>query len=247
MQHTLRIYKDPAELAVKAARHFARLADQYVLGNGRFTVALAGGSTPKAMYSLLAEEPFLDTLPWKSVFFFFGDERTVPADHPDSNFRMASEALLSKVPVPASNVFRIVGEDADAHASAARYAEQLESFFAAGAPRLDLVLLGLGTDGHTASLFPNSTALKSSEEYVVANFVEKFQRYRITLTAKTINLARNVTFLVSGYDKAEALHRVIEGPFNPDELPSQLIRPNDGGLLWMVDEAAQSLLRNPRF
>ena len=247
MKPTLRIYKDPAELALKAARHFSRLADQYVLGNGRFTVALAGGSTPRAMYSLLAEEPFLDTLPWNSVFFFFGDERTVPPDHPESNFRMAREALLSKVPVPDSNVFRIAGEEADPHAAAARYSEQLESFFAPDAPRLDLVLLGMGTDGHTASLFPHSAALKSREEYVAANFVEQFQSHRITLTAKTINLARNVTFLVSGYDKAEALHRVIEDPFSPEELPSQLIRPNDGGLLWMVDEAAQSLLQNPRF
>ncbi len=197
--------QDSAELALKAARHFARLADQYVLGNGRFTVALAGGSTPKAMYSLLARAPFLDTVPWQSVFFFFGDERTVPPEHAESNFRMASESLLSKVPVPPDNVFRIAGEEADPHRAAALYETQLTSFFSPGVPRLDLVLLGLGTDGHTASLFPHSEALKSTDHYAVANFVEKFQGYRITLTAKTINLACNVTFLVSGNDKAESI------------------------------------------
>ena len=247
MKHALRIYKDHDELALKAARQFARLADQYVLGHGRFTVALAGGSTPKAMYSLLARPPFVDTVPWRSVFFFFGDERTVPPDHAESNFRMANESLLSRVPVPPENVFRIAGEEADPHRAAALYETQLTSFFSPGVPRLDLVLLGLGADGHTASLFPHSEALKSTDCYAVANFIEKFQSYRITLTAKTINLACNVTFLVSGNDKAEALHRVIEGTLTPNELPAQMIRPDDGGLLWMLDEDAARLLENPRF
>ena len=243
----LRIYENAEELALKAARHFARLADQYVLGSGRFVVALAGGSTPRAMYSLLADEPFKDTVPWSAVYFFWGDERAVPPDHEDSNYRMAKDALLSKVPVPESHIFRMHAESADPNAAASDYSRQFETLLGSGSePRLDLVLLGMGSDGHTASLFPNSPALKTDNEFVKANFVDKFQAYRITLTARAINLARNVTFLVSGEDKAEALHQVIEGKFQPDVLPSQLIQPRDGGLLWMVDRSAASLLQNPR-
>jgi 6-phosphogluconolactonase len=210
-------------------------------------VALAGGSTPKKMYSLLAEEPFRDTVPWHSICFFFGDERTVPPDHAESNYRMAREALLSKVPISETNVFRMKAENPDTDQAAMDYAHILEKSLGTGSePRLDLVLLGMGSDGHTASLFPHSTALKENERLVVANYVDRFQSYRITLTAKAINLARNVTFLVSGTDKAESLGRVLEGPFQPELLPSQLIRPSSGGLLWMVDKAAASLLQNPR-
>jgi len=243
----LRVYENAEELALKGARHFARLADQYVLGSGRFTVALSGGSTPKAMYAFLAKAPFQDTVPWSSIYFFWGDERAVPPEHQDSNYRMAKETLLSRVPVSESNIFRMRAENADPAESARDYSRQLQEILRSGSePRLDLVLLGMGDDGHTASLFPFSPALKVTGEMVAANFVDKFQAYRITLTAKAINLARNVTFLVSGADKAEALQHVLEGPFQPDEFPSQLIRPDDGGLLWMVDKSAASLLQNPR-
>lgn len=243
----LRIYENAEELALKGARHFARLADQYVLGSGRFAVALAGGSTPKAMYSLLAEEPFRNTIPWESIYFFWGDERAVPPDHKDSNYRMAWQALLSKVPVEKSRIFRMQGENPDHEEAAKDYSRQLELVLGSSSePCLDLVLLGMGNDGHTASLFPNSPALHANDQFVAANFVDKFQAYRITLTAKAINLARNVTFLVSGEDKAPALHQVLEGSLQPEVLPSQLIRPRDGGLLWMVDKAAAKLLQNPR-
>jgi len=151
------------------------------------------------------------------------------------------------VPVSDTNVFRMKAEDPEPDQAAMEYAHILEKSLGTGKePRLDLVLLGMGSDGHTASLFPHSTALKEIERLVVANYVDKFQSYRITLTAKAINLARNVTFLVSGTDKAESLSRVLEGPFQPELLPSQLIRPSGGGLLWMVDKAAASLLQNPR-
>lgn len=243
----MRIYENAEELALKGARHFARLADQYVLGSGRFAVALAGGSTPKAMYSLLAEEPFRNTIPWESIYFFWGDERAVPPDHKDSNYRMAWQALLSKVPVEKSRIFRMQGENPDHEEAAKDYSRQLELVLGSSSePCLDLVLLGMGNDGHTASLFPNSPALHANDQFVAANFVDKFQAYRITLTAKAINLARNVTFLVSGEDKAPALHQVLEGSLQPEVLPSQLIRPRDGGLLWMVDKAAAKLLQNPR-
>jgi 6-phosphogluconolactonase len=251
----VRIYRDPEELALKAARRFARLADQYVVGCGRFTVALSGGSTPRAMFSLLAADPFLDTVPWSSIYFFWGDERCVPPVHQDSNYRMASEALLSKVPVPAENVFRIPAELPDVEQAAQQYAETLTQFFLAGpgptrsgtaplsnVPRFDLILLGMGPDGHTASLFPHTTALQVADKIVVANYVEKFKSNRITLTAPTINNSRNVTFVAGGKDKAEALAGVLEGSYQPEVYPSQLIHPRNGALLWMVDEAAASKL-----
>jgi len=252
----VRVYQSPKELALKAARLFARLADQYVIGCGKFTVALSGGSTPKAMFSLLAAEPFLNTVPWTSIYFFWGDERCVPPDHPDSNYRMASETLLSKVPVPPENIFRIPAELPDPEQAARAYAETLMQFFLAGpgksttataplsnVPRFDLIFLGMGPDGHTASLFPHTAALQASEhQIVVANYVEKFKAHRITLTAATINNARNVTFLAAGEDKAETLKNVLEGSYQPELYPSQLIRPRNGSLLWMVDQAAARLL-----
>jgi 6-phosphogluconolactonase len=247
----VRVYKDGQELALKAARHFARLADQYVVGCGRFTVALSGGSTPRAMFSLLAQEPYAETVPWSSIYFFWGDERTVPPDHPDSNFRMAHETLLSQVGVPASNIFRIPADLDDKDAAAQQYEDTLTEFFLSGpgashtgtaplsaVPRFDLVLLGMGPDGHTASLFPGTTALSADDRIVVSNWVEKFNTFRITLTAQTINNARNVTFVAGGADKAEVLKQVLEGPYQPETYPSQLIRPRAGSLLWMVDEAA---------
>jgi len=253
---SVRIYSDPEELALKAARRFARLADQYVVGCGRFTVALSGGSTPRAMFSLVAAHPFADTVPWSSIYFFWGDERCVPPDHPDSNYRMAHETLLSRVPVPANNIFRIVAEAPQPQRAAQEYSSTLMRFFSLGEgarntgtaslvnfPRFDLVFLGMGPDGHTASLFPHSPALRAETEIVVANYVEKFKANRITLTAATINNARNVTFLAAGEDKAEALTNVLEGPDEPDLYPSQMIRPANGTLLWMVDEAAASLLK----
>src|ERR1700759_693283 len=166
----VRVYSDAQEVALKAARFFARLADQYVVGSGKFTVALSGGSTPRAMFSLLAEAPFLDTVPWESIHFFWGDERCVPPDHPDSNYRMALETLLSKVPVPPENIYRVPAELSDPNEAADQYSATLLNFFMkdskssgtaplAGVPRFDLIFLGIGPDGHTASLFPGTEAL----------------------------------------------------------------------------------------
>ena len=249
----IRVYKDADEVALKAARLFARLADQYVIGSGSFTVALSGGSTPKAMFKLLAESPFLETVPWESIYLFWGDERCVPPEHADSNYRMTNEAMLSKVPIPTGNVFRIEGENPDHDKAARDYADKLSNFFLtkiqpsktaplSAVPRFDLIFLGMGPDGHTASLFPHTTALKNDRDIVVANFVEKFNAYRITLTARTINNARNITFLAGGADKAEVLKQVLEGERNPDLYPSQLINPTKGSLLWLVDEAAAAQL-----
>jgi 6-phosphogluconolactonase len=252
----VRIYRDAEELALKAAQHFARLADQYVVGRGLFTVALAGGSTPRAMFKLLADTPFRETSPWSRIFFFWGDERCVPPDHPDSNYLMAQQTLLSKVPVPRQNIFRIPAELEDHDHAAELYCQTLSSFFLSGLgkshtqtaplsimPRFDLILLGMGADGHTASLFPQTKALHMNDRIAVANFVPKFNTYRITLTATAINNARNVTFIVSGDDKAEALKEVLEGPYRPEIYPSQMVHPSSGTLLWMVDEAAARMLQ----
>jgi 6-phosphogluconolactonase len=236
------VYADAAELAREAARRFARMAEAFVGDVGRFTVALSGGSTPKAMFEILAAEPFASSLPWRSIYFFWGDERCVPPDHPDSNYRMAYETLLSKVPIPRENIFRIPAEDEDHERAATSYSESIRKFFA-GEPHFDLVFLGMGTDGHTASLFPGTAALRVHDRIAVANYVEKLQSWRITLTADTINRARNVIFLVAGEDKAPALKQVIEGQRNSEKYPSQLIGPFYGALLWMIDEAAASLLK----
>jgi 6-phosphogluconolactonase len=232
------------EMAREAARRFAELAEACAKHAGRFAVALSGGSTPKAMFQILAEKPFADTLPWRSIYIFWGDERCVPPDHAESNYRMADETLLSKVPIPRENIFRIPAEDEDHSRAAADYSEALRRFFGEESPTFNLVFLGMGADGHTASLFPHTTALRAGDRITAANYVEKFQSWRITLTADTINRARNIVFLVAGADKAPALKEVIEGPRNPDLYPSQLIEPSHGSLLWMVDEAAAKLLSN---
>lgn len=250
----IKIYADANELAQAAAHHFAGLADRHIAESGRFTVALSGGSTPKQMFSILAEKPFAETVPWASIYLFWADERCVPPDHPDSNYRVANEMLLSKVSLPRENIFRILAEDEDHERAAKNYSETIRQFFhldiatsgTIDLPGFDLIFLGMGPDGHTASLFPRTEALQINDRIVAANYVEKFQSYRITLTAATINHAHNVTFLVAGDDKAATLREVLEGQDNPDLYPSQLIklveRPVDGSLLWMADEAAAKLL-----
>jgi 6-phosphogluconolactonase len=175
---------------------------------------------------------------WPNVHVFFGDERAVPLDHADSNFRMANEALLSRVPVPARNVHRIEGLG-DAAANASAYESELRGLFGdADWPRLDHVLLGMGDDGHTASLFPGTEALGERRLWVAPNWVEKLGAWRVTLTAPAVNAARRVTFLVTGKAKAERLREVLKGAHEPSRLPSQLIRPHDGSLEWFVDRAA---------
>lgn len=236
----VRIYANAAAVARAAADHFADLAEQSVRATGRFTVALSGGSTPRAMFALLASEPFAASLPWSAIHFFWGDERCVPPDHPDSNYRAAHETLLSKVPVPPANILRIPAEDADHERAAANYSTAIQQFFAPAAPRFDLVFLGMGADGHTASLFPGTAALQITDRLAAANYVEKLNAWRITLTAAAINQAHNIAFLVTGADKAATLRDVLMGEHQPEIYPSQLIRPVAGKLLWMVDEAAAS-------
>src|SRR5919199_1602276 len=239
---SLHVFDDPERVAREAAGLFIRLSVEAASARGAFSVALSGGSTPRRVYELLAEDDYRAQVSWPGVHLFFGDERTVAPDHPDSNYRMANEALLSRVPIPAENVHRIDGVG-DAAAGASKYESELRAFFGDAAwPRFDLVMLGMGDDGHTASLFPGSAALAEQQAWVAANWVEKFQTWRITLTAPAINAARRVLFLVTGAGKAERLREVLKGERDPARLPSQLIRPRDGALEWFVDRAAASKL-----
>ena len=239
-----RIVDDLRGLAQAAAEEFASQALGTVRATGRFTAALSGGSTPRSMFSLLASN-FRDQLPWDKMFFFWGDERHVSPDSPESNYRMANEALLSKVPVPAENVFRISAENPDANQVAADYEETIRKFFQLSAeelPRFDLILLGMGPDGHTASLFPKTIALQQTSRLVVANWVDKFKTHRITFTLPVLNNAAVATFLVGGADKAETVREVLEGNQSGELFPSKLVHPTNGRLVWMVDQAAAAVL-----
>jgi 6-phosphogluconolactonase len=239
----VRIYATPRELAAAAAARFVRLAQEAVASRGLFGVALAGGNTPRRVYELLAGDDLRRQVSWRDVHVFFGDERMVPPDHAESNYRMAHEALLSLAPIPPENVHRIEGRG-DAAANAGRYEDELRAFFGeTDWPRFDLVMLGMGDDGHTASLFPGTPALAESRAWVAPNWVEKLGVRRVTLTAPAVNAARHVVFLVSGAGKAARLREVLEGPPDPERLPAQLIRPAAGTLEWLVDEAAASQLR----
>lgn len=234
----IRVLADADAIARAAADYIRDLAAQSIQAHDRFSLALSGGSTPRKLYQLLAQQTGID---WRHVHIFWGDERCVASDHVDSNYRMAKESLLDHVPIPGEQIHRMKGELDPAHA-AAEYEHILRDHFGQSQPRFDLVLLGMGDDGHTASLFPHTAALSETQRWVVGNFAEAKQTWRITLTAIAINAAQNVMFLVSGIDKAERLRQVLKGPYSPDELPSQLIKPVDGKLIWMVDSPAASLL-----
>jgi 6-phosphogluconolactonase len=235
----LRVYEDSRQLSEAAAYAFAEEARKATNDSGRFAVALAGGSTPKLTYETLAAR-YCDALDWSSVHVFFGDERSVPPDHEDSNYHMAHQALLSRVPV--GSIHRMRGE-LDPREAAALYEEELAAFFD-GPPDLDLVLLGIGDDGHTVSLFPRTPALDISDRWVVDNPVEKLGTTRITLTLPAINAARKVIFLVAGEGKSEALREILEGDADPRDYPAKFVRPQ-GGPDWLVDRTAASLLSNP--
>jgi len=224
------IFADPKELARGAAEFFVAQLPE--------TVALSGGSTPKLMFQILAEQ-FRDDVPWESIQFFWSDERHVPPDHPESNYRMANEALLSHVAVSANNIHRIHSENPNAADAAAEYEKTIIAVTKQPLPRLDLIFLGLGTDGHTASIFPGSEVLHETKHIVAAPYVEKFKSHRITMTLPLINNGSSVVFLVSGAEKAEIVKEVLEGE---DKYPAQAVKPTQGELIWMLDEDAAAYL-----
>lgn len=235
-----KIFSDSVQLARGAASEIKQIAQAALLENQKLTIVLSGGSTPKMLYALLAEEPWRSQIPLSQTHFFWGDERHVPPSHSDSNFRMANDTLLSKISLPKENIHRIKGELGDPAAAAHEYEYELRNFFNLSAnqmPRFDLVLLGIGSDGHTASLFPGTSGLRDREHLCVANWIENLSTWRITLTLPVLNNAANVIFLVSGADKAPIVHSILKG--NERELyPAQLIQPVNGNLLWLLDSAA---------
>lgn len=239
-QGGVQVYPTPAELADAAAQLVARLAQRAVAAQGRFSVALSGGSTPRALYARLASPPLRDALDWSRTHVFWSDERHVPLDDPESCYRMAREALLEQVPIPAANIYPAPTEGRTPEQAAQTYAQTIQRFFGAGLPRFDLVLLGMGPDGHTASLFPAAPAVTSpSEALVVPVFgAPKPPPTRLSFSYHLINTAAHVLFLVAGADKAHTLHQVLLGTYEPERLPAQGVHPADGTLTWLVDQAA---------
>ncbi len=232
------VFDTPQAVARAAAVKLLELGREAIEQRGVFRVALAGGSTPKLMYGELAQQP--EALDWSRVEVFFGDERTVPPDHPDSNYRLAFEHLLQHVPIPPDRVHRIPAERTDPHAAAAEYGTTLRRLFGAGHPwpQFDLILLGMGPDGHTASLFPDTSALTESTRWVAATWVPRLQTWRITLTFPAINAARQVLFAVTGADKADRLAQVFGLSPGGNDLPAARIRTNGGGVTWLIDRDA---------
>lgn len=225
------------ELNDFAAAEFIRLAKDAIERRGKFTVALSGGSTPQALYELLASEIHHSAIDWKHVYFFFGDERNVLPDEDESNFMMANVALFLPLNISADRIYRWHTEIEPPAHIAADYAKHLENFFK-DYPKFDLILLGMGGDGHTASLFPYTEALRETEKIACANRVDKLNTTRLTLTYPVINNARAAMFLVKGADKRGILREVLEGRFQPEKYPSQAVKLTDGDLYWLVDQAA---------
>lgn len=238
----IHVFPDLQTLAQNAAERIVALAHTAITRDGQFTIGLSGGSTPEPLFALLARDSFANQIDWAYVHVFWGDERCVPPDHADSNFRMAQETLLSHVLLPENNVYRMKGE-LDPAQAAEEYEHRLRMFFGVTTwPHFDLLLQGMGNDGHTASLFPGTTALHEETRWVAANYVPKLDSWRLTLTVPAINAAAHIMFLVAGANKAPALKTVLQGPSAPDEYPAQRIAPENGDLLWLVDAAAAAAL-----
>jgi 6-phosphogluconolactonase len=238
----IRICDDLEALSRATAELFTTEARQAVTDHGRFSVALSGGDTPRRTYEQLAQKPFRDLVPWENTHIFWGDERCVPADDPRNNARMAHQALLDNVPVPQHQVHPMVC-DRSPQEAATKYEELLRDYFSTGSPRFDLILLGLGENGHTASLFPGSSVLDEQQRWVTDVYLAEEGLHRLTLTVPAINQAARIVFLVSGEGKAAILRKVLEEAPDPRSIPARLIKPANGDLLWLVDRDAASLLQ----
>ena len=239
------VFDRSEELFKKAAEKIITIGREAIRSKGRFTLTLSGGNTPKGVYTALASAEFKNELEWGKVHVFWGDERPVVQTHPDSNYRMAKESLLDHVAIPPGNIHRIAGEE-DSMLAAQQYEDELREFFDTpdgGMPVFDLILLGMGDDGHTASLFPDSEAIKINDRLVVENYVKKLNTHRITFTFSLINNAKNVLFLVTGSSKSKALRQVLRQSDTEQVLPSVLVQPKNGSLLWFLDKDAAAELK----
>jgi len=240
----LRVVSDPPALAWASSQEFLRLAAEAIRARGRFDVALSGGSTPRATYERIAEiwkEAPGGPLDWTRVHLFWGDERHVPPDDPQNNYRMANDAMIERVPIPPENVYPVPSAIPDAREAASRYEARLIEALHLGpddVPRFDLILLGMGPDGHVASIFPGTEAVDEEKRLVVGNWVDTTKTWRITLTLPVLNNAKHVIVLVAGREKAPALRRVRRGPHTPPLLPAERLHPRKGTLLWLADRDA---------
>jgi len=248
VQPEIKVLPGPAGIATEAAERIVRAAEEAIALAGRFRIALSGGSTPKLLFELLASDAYRDRIDWTNVEVFFADERCVPPDHVESNDRLARETLLSKVKIPGDNIYRMRGEVEPPNEAAKEYGQMLKEKF--GGPSieegdgLDMILLGMGEDGHTASLFPGTAAVNETKHRCVANYVEHSttgKSWRLTLTAPFINRSRDVLILVAGASKAKTLDAVLVGPRDPQRLPIQLIQPTNGKLAWLIDAGAAGM------
>lgn len=237
------IYPDINSLSHEAAQFIVRLANEATVTRGRFSIALSGGSTPKALFGLIATEPYLGQIDWPSVEIFWADERCVPPDDAESNYAMAKEVLLSKIPIQPRQIHRMPAEKADLDAAAQEYTLEMQRVFVTnGIPVFDLIQLGMGPEGHTASLFPHQPSLHEQQRLVMPVSVPKPPPLRLTFTPPILNAPRHVLFLVTGSEKADAVQAVLEGPYQPDEYPAQIVRPTNGEVTWMLDTAAAGKL-----
>lgn len=240
----MKIFPDAETLVQEAAPLFMQTARDAVNARGRFVTALSGGTTPKGLFQQLTEEPYRSLIPWDKCFFFWVDERHVPFDHPDSNYRMTQEFLLSKVPIPKENVFPMTNGSLPVDKAANAYEIKLRKFFGGDAfPRFDLSLMGMGDDGHTASLFPRVEQLNEMEKWVVGYYVDDAKKDRVSLTFPVLNASRELLALVSGDKKAKMLKEVLEGPKDPPRYPIQYLRPVDGKLIFLMDAPAAAFLK----
>jgi 6-phosphogluconolactonase len=238
------VYPDTNTLSQQAAQFIVRLANESIVTRGRFSIALSGGSTPKVLYGLLGSEPYRDQIDWSKVDIFWSDERCVPPDSVDSNYHMALEVLLSRVPLSPQQVHRMPADQPDHDAAAQAYTHEMrQSFGTDGIPHFDLIQLGMGPEGHTASLFPHQASLHEQQRLVMYVNVPKPPPPRLTFTPPILNAARHVLFLVTGAEKADAVQAVLAGDYNPEEYPAQIVRPASGEVVWMLDEAAAGKLK----
>lgn len=241
----IKTHSTPQALAQAAAAHIQDAAFEAVAEHGFFSLALAGGSTPIPTYQILSAPPYEESMPWEKTHIFWGDERSVPPDHENSNYKMARDVLLDPLSFPEDNIHRIRGELKPQEA-AKEYEKEIREFFNGDPPHFDLILLGMGTDGHTASLFPGSTALLSPQKsrLVLPNYIDALESWRITFTPRLINAAFQVTFLVSGEKKAERVYQALSGRHQPDKLPAHIVNPAEGTVTWYLDAGASKYLHD---
>jgi len=244
MARSISIAPDIETLSHEAARYVVRIATEAIATNRRFTIALSGGSTPKKLYGLLAEEPYRSQINWAMVDIFWSDERCVPPESPDSNYLMAQQVLLSKIPIPANQIHRMPADQADVDAASYAYTLEMQQTFGTdGVPSFDLLQLGMGPEGHTASLFPHQPSLHEQQRLVMPVTVPKPPPPRLTFTPRLLNAATHVLFLATGAEKQDAVKAVLEGDFQPDEYPAQIVQPTKGEVMWMLDTAAAEKLQ----